>query len=80
MACGCAFVGTDSGGPRDYADDGVTALLSPPGEDAPLIANLLRVVEDDELRGRLQSAGRSRIAGFSWDRTGDLMNRVLEAP
>ena len=30
MACGCAVVSTDIGGVRDYAEHGVTALLSPP--------------------------------------------------
>ena len=31
MACGCAFVGTDIGGFREYAINGLTALLSAPG-------------------------------------------------
>jgi glycosyltransferase involved in cell wall biosynthesis len=46
MACGCAFVGTDSGGVRDYATDGDTALLSAPGDRDGLLQNLIRITEN----------------------------------
>lgn len=47
-ACGCALVGSDIGGVRDYAVHGETALL---GED--YVGNVVRLVDDMGLRGRL---------------------------
>jgi glycosyltransferase involved in cell wall biosynthesis len=65
MACGCVFVGTDSGGVTDYAVDGETALLSPPSDPQALLANLVRVTEDQDLRRRLQASGHKAIQRFT---------------
>lgn len=70
MACGCAFVGTDSGGCRDYAVQEETALLSPPQDPVALFRNLVRVVEDGDLRLMLQSNGQAHIQNFTWERSG----------
>jgi len=40
---------------------GRTGLLSPPGDAAAFAANLLRVVEDDALRGALGSGGWEHV-------------------
>ncbi|MCE5359405.1 MAG: glycosyltransferase family 4 protein [Acidithiobacillus sp.] len=70
MACGCAFVGTDIGGCRDYAIHQETALLSPPKDPAALYRNLVRVAEDDKLRHWLQIRRNARIQRFTWERSG----------
>lgn len=75
MACGCAFVGTDSGGLRDYASDGDTALLSPPGDRDALLANLIRMAENASLRTRIQRRGTENIQAFTWAASG----RAMEA-
>jgi glycosyltransferase involved in cell wall biosynthesis len=49
-ACGCALVGSDIGGVRDYAVHGETALL---GED--YVGNVIRLVDDVDLRSKLSS-------------------------
>ena len=77
MACGCAVVSTDNGGVRDYAEHGVTALLSPPKDPEALAANLLRLLEDDELRMRLAVAGHEHIQEFTWERSTDLLEQFL---
>ncbi len=77
MACGCAFVGTDSGGLRDYAINGRTALLSPPGDRKAIFENLCRVIEDPELRNRLQKAGTEYIRQFTWEKSGALLETYL---
>ena len=77
MACGCAVVSTDIGGVRDYAEHGVTALLSPPKDPEALAANLLRLLQDDELRIRLAKAGHERIQEFTWERSTDLLEQFL---
>ena len=64
MACGCAFVGTDIGGFRDYAIHDDTALLSPPGDREGLLRNLTMITENTALRSRIQRRVR-RISSSS---------------
>lgn len=78
MACGCAVVSTDCGGNRDYAEDGITALLSPPGVPQALAGNVIRLLEDDDLRVRLAKAGYERIQKFTWERSTDLLEQFLK--
>lgn len=68
MACGCAFVGTDVDGFREYAVDEETALLCPPRDADGLYGNLCRMAEDPALLRRIQVAGTARINTFTWDR------------
>ena len=77
MACGCAFVGTDIGGFREYAIDGRTALLSAAGNRDALFANLCRVIENFELRSRLQKTGTEYIQQFTWEKSGALLEKYL---
>ena len=77
MACGCAFVGTDSGGCRDYAAHGATALLSPPGDPDQLLKNLIRITEDPALRARIQQRGTENIQQFTWDAAGRAMEALF---
>jgi glycosyltransferase involved in cell wall biosynthesis len=79
MACGCALVSTDIPGVREYADDGVSALLSPPGEPEALARNILRLLQDDGLRIRLALEGRKRIRTFTWERSADLLEEFIHA-
>ena len=77
MACGCAVVSTDIGGVRDYAEHGVTALLSPSRDPEGLAYNIVRLLKDDELRVRLAKAGHERIKEFTWERSTDLLEQYL---
>ena len=78
MACGCALVSTDIGGVRDYAEHEVTALLSPPKNPEALAQNIVRLLEDDELRIRIAKAGHQRIQEFNWERSTDLLEQFLK--
>jgi glycosyltransferase involved in cell wall biosynthesis len=77
MACGCAFVGTEIGGFRDYATDGETALLSPSGDRERLLRNLIRITEDHQLRARIQQRGTENIQQFTWDAAGHAMEMLF---
>lgn len=77
MACGCAVVSTDIGGVRDYAVDGETALLSPPGSPGELAANLLRILRNDPLRVDIARAGNEGMQAFNWERSTDLLEEFL---
>ena len=61
LACGAALATTDTRGSRDYALDGDTALVSPPRATEQLAENILRLLEDPDLRGRLARSGRQLV-------------------
>jgi glycosyltransferase involved in cell wall biosynthesis len=80
MACGCALVTTDNGGSRDYAIDGETALVVPPGDATALAAAAERLLRDDGGRTRLAAAGAELVRRrFDWDTTAALLEHHLEA-
>lgn len=69
MLCKCAVVTTDVGAVRDYAIRGKTALISPPQSPKLLGDNLIRLLEDDDLRSRLsEEAFRHVRRHFSWEK------------
>jgi glycosyltransferase involved in cell wall biosynthesis len=77
MACGCALVTSDNGGSRDYAVHGQTALVSDPTDVGAMAEHVERLLRDDDLRRRLATAGTDLVAGFDWDRTGELLESTL---
>jgi glycosyltransferase involved in cell wall biosynthesis len=51
---------------------GEAALLFDPEDDDAIRTALERLLGDEALAERLRSAGRSRAAGFTWERTAEL--------
>jgi len=76
-ACGCAIAATDSGGIRDFAEHGVTALLSPPKDPEALARNICVILGNDDLRIRLARSANDFIKQFTWERSANLMERFL---
>jgi glycosyltransferase involved in cell wall biosynthesis len=60
MATGLPVVATDVGGVAESVVHGQTGLLVPAGEVTALAAALERLVDDEQLRRRLGTAGRVR--------------------
>jgi len=60
MLTGLPVVATDIRGPREQVVDGVTGLLIPPQQVAPLAAALSRLAADPALRAAMGSAGKDR--------------------
>ena len=77
MACGCAVVSTDCGGIREYAVPEVNALLSPPKDPQALAKNILRLLEDNDLRVRLARRGYEQIQKFTWNKAVTKLEEVL---
>lgn len=65
MACGQAVVCTDIDGYKEVADNDNTALISPVNDANAMATNILRLIEDDELRTRIAIAGHERIKRYS---------------
>lgn len=60
-ACGLPIVTSDAGGIPFIVRDGVTALLTPRGDDAALAATAIRLLEEPGLASRLASAARAEV-------------------
>jgi L-malate glycosyltransferase len=76
-ACGCAIAATDSGGIRDFIEDGVTGLLSAPKVPAALADNLCQLLENENLRVQLAKACNSLISRFSWEQNTDKLETLI---
>ncbi|MEY2469224.1 MAG: glycogen synthase [Actinomycetota bacterium] len=62
MACNTPVVGTGTGGSQEFLIDGVTALISPPGDDRALADAVRRLATDSALRDRVVRGGRKAAA------------------
>jgi glycosyltransferase involved in cell wall biosynthesis len=79
MACGTALVTYDTGGCRDYARDGETALVAQRRDIADLMAKLEKMTVDAGLRARISAAGAAFVStAFDWDRAVRRMEELFE--
>jgi glycosyltransferase involved in cell wall biosynthesis len=75
--CGAALCLTDIGGHADYAEHGVTALLSPPHDPSALADNIVRLLRDAPLRNALAHASHDRIEAFRWTEAAAMIEACL---
>jgi L-malate glycosyltransferase len=75
--CGCAVVSTDNGGIRDYVENGVTGLLSPPRDPQSLASNLRLLLGDEDLRLHLAKAANRAVAGLSWEQSATKLENLV---
>ena len=71
MAVGTPVVATRVGGMPEYVSEGVTGFIVPPNDPGALRQQLLRLLDDEALRGRMGEAGRQRLQAWSWPAVGD---------
>jgi glycosyltransferase involved in cell wall biosynthesis len=79
MACGCAVVATDCGGPRDIIQDGDNGFLVGVGNVDEIVNRVERLLDDTQLRDSFTEKGRATVAQFSWESSIDKMERVLDS-
>jgi glycosyltransferase involved in cell wall biosynthesis len=60
MASGVPVVGPRVGGVPDVIDDGVSGIVVPPGDAAPVAEAIVRLLGDVELRRKMGAAARER--------------------
>jgi glycosyltransferase involved in cell wall biosynthesis len=79
LACGAALASTDTKGCRDYAIDGETALLSPPGQPELLAESIICLLREAQLRERLAKRGQEHVLATypSWSRAGEDFARAI---
>ena len=67
MACGNALASTSYKGVFEYAVDKKNALLSPVNNYVELANNIIKLIEDDELRIKLAEDGSKCIGRYSFE-------------
>jgi glycosyltransferase involved in cell wall biosynthesis len=79
MAMGVAVVATDSGGPGEIIEDGLSGIIIPV-DDAPRIAEaVLALLRDDQRRKELGAKGHCRIKKhFSLEKTYFKFNKIFD--
>ena len=78
MFFGLPCIGPDQWAVPEMIEDGVTGLLSPPGDEAALAERMRSLLCDPETAARMGAAGRSRARDhFTWPATIDRMTAVL---
>lgn len=75
-ACGTPVIGYDAQGLRDSIRSGVNGYLASDCEDMASIA--IRILEDKDRLGMLFKSSRDLSRSFSWERTADIFEEVLE--
>ena len=75
-ACVCA---TDAGGNREFCIDEETALLSPRGDEKSLYDNLLRLVNDKNLREKLSHNGINKAKEFNWEESISELENIFKS-
>lgn len=73
-ACVCC---TDAGGNRDFCIDGQTALMSGRDDAESLYRNLLRLLDDKDLRARIRANGIKKAKDFPWKDSLDSLDKLF---
>jgi glycosyltransferase involved in cell wall biosynthesis len=78
MACGCALVSFDTGGSREYAEGGVTAVVVDGADPAALGDAAAALLERPDRLAEVAAKGRARVSSFTWERAVAGLEAVLE--
>jgi phosphatidylinositol alpha-1,6-mannosyltransferase len=76
-ASGVPSIATDSGAPREIVEDGETGLLVPPGAPRELAAAIAQLHDAPDTLATMSRAALDKSAAFTWDRSIDVLERVL---
>ena len=77
MASGCAVITTKNGGISDYAKDGYNCLMSEVGDYNSLAENIIKLIQDKELRKSIVKNGFKTVKNYTWDKAIDKLEEVL---
>lgn len=77
-ASGVPSITTDSGAPREIIDDGITGLLVPPASADALARAIATLAKSPDTAAAMGRAALSMSSRFTWDRSIDALEQVLE--
>lgn len=78
MICGCALVCTNIDGFAMYAINNETALTSPPFDYKALAENIIKLIENNDLRINIAEKGNEYIHQFTWENSVCKFENLLE--
>ena len=78
MMCGAALAASLTGGHKEFAIDGETALNFEPGNVDQIKEKILTLINDDRLRIKLALNGYEFIQRFTWEKAVNKFEKVLE--
>ena len=78
MICGCAVACTDNGGFSMMISNDRTGLLSPVYDHQKLAENIIKLIENNELRIELAKNGSEFIRQFTWERAYGKFRQEIE--
>lgn len=79
MACGCAVVATDCGGPGDIIIDGGNGFLVDVGDVEQIVDRVKLLLNNADLRRRFVERSKKTIERFTWDSSIDKLEAVLRS-
>jgi glycosyltransferase involved in cell wall biosynthesis len=77
MACGCAVIATDCGGPRDIIVDGENGFLVKVGDIEQIVQRVERLLNDHVLRERFVRKSQETVKKFTWDNSVNKLEKLL---
>lgn len=77
MICGNAIVCTDTDGFKEMVMNGETGLISKLEDPEDLAKNIIKLIENDELRISLAKKGNEYIQSFTWDNSYSILKDLL---
>lgn len=76
-ACGTAVIAARTPGLRDSVKDGVSGLLYEHGDIDELAGKLLLIMQDNDIRRRLEQGGLEWAERFNWDSAAEKFERLV---
>jgi glycosyltransferase involved in cell wall biosynthesis len=79
MACGCAVVCTNCGGPNDYLKSGVNGIIV--GKEAPdkMVDEILKIIDDKSKRTQIANNALETVKTLSWPSAACKMEAALKS-
>ncbi len=79
MACGCAVVATDCGGPQDMIVDGENGFLVEVGNADQIVDRVKLLSRNADLRREFVERSKETIKSFTWKRSVDKLEKALRS-
>lgn len=78
MICGCAVACTDNDGYLEMVEPNISALVSPIKDPQSLATNIIKLIENDNLRFSIANQGNMSIRKFSWEQSYQILKTTIE--
>ncbi|MGA2092323.1 MAG: glycosyltransferase family 4 protein [Sedimentisphaerales bacterium] len=78
MACGCAVVTTDCGGPGDFVKSGINGVMVRKESPEEIIESILEISDDRVKQIRLATSALETVQTLSWSNAAQKMEAAME--